>query len=122
MNTNVNRVEILKQVEAGQLSAADAAAQLASPRKPALSLTKPDGKPRWLHVRVTDLDTGRPKVMVNLPMSLVQAGLSIGSHFAPELDGLDWQTIAEALNSETDGQLVEVEDVEDGQRVQVYVD
>lgn len=122
MNTNVNRVEILKQVEAGRLSAADAAAQLASPKKPVLSITKPDGKMRWLHVRVTDLDTGRPKVTVNVPMAWVQAGLSIGSHFAPELEGLDWQTIAEALNTETDGQLVEVEDLEDSQRVQVYVD
>ena len=61
-------------------------------------------------------------VTVNVPLSLVQVGLSIGSRFAPELDGLDWQEIADALNSETIGKLVEVEDEEEGKRIQVFVD
>ena len=122
MNGDVNRIEVLKMVEAGQLSAADAAAKLAAPKKPVVTMAKPSGQMRWLHVRVTDLDTGQPKVTVNLPMSLVQVGLSIGSRFAPELDGLDWQTIADALNDETTGRLVEVEDLEKGERVEVYVD
>jgi len=122
MNGDMNRIEVLKMVEAGQLSAVDAAAKLSRSRKPVIVSTTPGGRMRWLHVRVTDLDTGQPKVTVNLPMSLVQAGLSIGSHFAPELDGLDWQTIADAINNETTGQLVEVEDLEDGKRIQVYVE
>jgi len=122
MNGDVNRIEVLKMVEAGQLSAADAAAKLAAAKKPALATATPSGRMRWLRVRVTNLDTGQPKVTVNLPMSLVQVGLSIGSHFAPELDGLDWQTIADALNDETTGRLVEVEDLEKGERVEVYAD
>ena len=122
MNGDVNRIEVLKMVEAGQLSAADAAAKLAAPKKPGVTVTMPSGQMRWLHVRVTDLDTGQPKVTVNLPMSLVQVGLSIGSRFAPELDGLDWQTIADALNDEATGRLVEVEDLEKGERVEVYAD
>lgn len=119
MNGDMNRTEVLKMVESGQLSAADAAAKLA-PQKP--QLTAPTGPMRWFHVRVTNLETGQPQVTVNLPMSLVQVGLSLGSHFAPELDGLDWQAIADALNDETMGRLVEVEDLEEGQRVEVYVD
>ena len=122
MNSNLNRIEVLKMVEAGQLSAVDAVAKLSTPRKPVVTSTTPAGRMRWLHVRVTDLDTGQPKVTVNLPMSLVQVGLSIGSRFAPEIDGLDWQTIANALNDETTGRIVEVEDLEDGKRVEVYVE
>jgi hypothetical protein len=122
MNSDINRTEVLRMVEAGQLSPAEAAIKLTPPQKTKLTLTTPNGKPRWLHVRVTDLDSGQPKVTVNLPMTLLQVGLSIGARFAPELDGLDWQTIASALNDETTGQLVEVEDIEDGKRVQVYVD
>ena len=121
MNGNVNRIEVLKMVEAGQLSAADAAARLTPPARPVVA-TKPTGHMRSLHVRVTDLDTGRPKVTVNLPMSLVQVGLTFGSKFAPELDGLDWQAIVDALNDETTGRLVEVEDLEKGERVEVYAD
>ncbi len=122
MNDAMDRAEILKMVQAGQLSAAEAAAKLAPPPKPKLVLTTPEGKSRWFHVRVSNLDTNRTKVTVNLPMAWVQVGLSIGSYFAPELDGLDWQEIAAALNDETTGQLVEVEDLEKGERVEVYVD
>ena len=122
MNGDMNRAEILKMVEAGQLSAAEAAAKLAPPPRPKLALTTPEGKLRWFHVRVSNLNTNQTKVTVNLPMAWVQVGLSLGSHFAPELDGLDWREIAEALNNETTGRLVEVEDLEKGERVEVYVD
>ena len=122
MNGNVNRIEVLKMVEAGQLSAADAAAKLTSPARPVVAASGPTGRMRSLHVRVTNLDTGQHKVTVNLPMSLVQVGLSFGSKFAPELDGLDWQAIVDALNDETTGRLVEVEDLEKGERVEVYAD
>jgi len=117
----VNRAEILKMVEAGQLSAAEAAARLA-PSKPKLALTTPEGKPRWFHVRVSNLNTDQTKVTVNLPMAWMQVGLSLGSRFAPELNGLDWREVADALNNETTGRLVEVEDLEKGERVEVYVD
>ena len=122
MNGDMNRTEVLKMVESGQLSAAEAMAKLSAPKKSSLKLTMPEGQRRWFHVRVTNLDTGQPQVTVNLPMSLVQVGLSIGSRFAPEIDGLDWQTIANALNDETTGRLVEVEDLEKGERVEVYAD
>jgi len=124
MNGDVNRTEVLKMVESGQLSAAEAMAKLSTPKKPSLKLTTPEGQRRWFHVRVTNLDTGQPQVTVNLPMSLVQVGLSIGSRFGrrPEIDGLDWQTIASALNDETTGQIVEVEDLEQGKRIEVYVE
>ncbi len=118
----MNRIEVLKMVEAGQLSAAEAAARLAGTQKPTVATTTPEGKPRWLHVLVTNLDTGKPKVTVNVPMSWVQVGLAIGARFTPELHGLDWKTIAEALNNQTDDKLVEVEDLEKGERVEVYLD
>jgi hypothetical protein len=121
MNGDVNRIEILKQVEAGQISAADAAAKLA-PAKPALKLTGPTGRPRWFRVRVFNLDTDQPKVTVNLPMSWMQVGLSLGSRFAPELEGLDWNEIATALNDDTAGKIVEVEDLEKRERVEIFVE
>jgi len=122
MSGNTNRIEVLKMVEAGKLSAAEAAAKLAAPYKPASAHTMPVGKLRWFRVRVTDLDTGQPQVTVNLPLSLVQVGLAIGARFAPGLDALDWQTVSDVLNSEAAGRLVEVEDLEDGKRVEVYIE
>ena len=122
MNGNVNRIEVLKMVESGQLSVADAAAKLAPAPKPALKLTGPMGQPRWFRVRVFNLDTDQPKVTVNLPMSWVQVGLSMGSRFVPEMDGLNWQEIAGALNDDTVGKIVEVEDMDKRERVEIYVE
>jgi hypothetical protein len=77
--------------------------------------------PGWLHVRVSDTKTGKSKVTVNVPMRLVRFGLAIGRRYAPELEELDWDEISGFLNSEK-GMLVEVEDQEDGEHVQIYVD
>jgi hypothetical protein len=77
---------------------------------------------RWFRVRVTDMETGRTKVNVNLPLSLVKVGLRMGAHFAPEVEELDWNELMTAIQDGANGKLVEVEDVQDGEKVEVYVD
>lgn len=77
--------------------------------------------PTWLHIRVSDTKTGKSKVTVNLPMRLVRFGLAIGRRYAPELEELDWNEISSFLGAEK-GMLVEVEDEEDGEHVQIFVD
>ncbi len=77
--------------------------------------------PSWLHVRVNDLRTGKSRVSVNVPMRLVRYGLAIGRRYAPELDELDWEQISGLLGAEK-GMLIEVEDQEDGEHVQIYID
>jgi hypothetical protein len=80
------------------------------------------GAARWFRVRVTDLATGRVKVNVNLPLSLVRVGLRMGAHFAPEVQELDWDELMVAIQEGAAGKLVEVEDMEDGEKVEVYVE
>ena len=77
--------------------------------------------PSWLRVRVSDLKTGRKKVTVNIPMRLMRFGLALGSRFAPELDDFDWDELTGMLSSEK-GMLVDVQDEEDGEHVQIFVD
>ena len=78
--------------------------------------------PRWFRVRVTDLETGRDKVNINLPMSLVDVGTRMGARFAPELEDMDFGQIMEQIKSGAQGKIIEVEDVEDGERVEIYVE
>jgi hypothetical protein len=80
------------------------------------------GSARWFRVRVTNLETGRTKVNVNLPLSLVKVGLRMGAHFAPEVENLDWDELMGTIQEGAAGKLVEVEDVEDGEKVEVFVD
>ena len=80
-------------------------------------------KPSWFHVRVSDSNTGRTKVSVNIPLRLLKFGVRFGKKFAPEVEGLDWEDIQTMLNEGMEGGvLVDVQDEEDGEHVQIYVD
>lgn len=120
-----DRARILQMVSEGKISAAQGAELLNAMR----SNGEPDappapigGKANWLRVRVTNLETGRAKVNVNLPFSLVRAGLKIGSHFAPEMQDIDWEELLAAIDEGAQGKLVDVEDIESGEKVEVFVD
>ncbi len=76
-----------------------------------------------LRVRVTDLKTGRSKANVNIPMGMVNFGLRMGAKFAPAgCEGLDMNQIMEEIQSGGTGKIVDVEDVEKGEHVEVYVE
>ncbi len=74
-------------------------------------------------VRVTDLRTGKAKVNVNIPASVVDFGMKMAARFAPaECEGLDMSQIRAALESGGTGKIVDVEDEEKGEHVQVFVE
>jgi len=120
------RARILQMVSENKIDAQEAARLLAAMNTSAEADVEPQpartGSARWFRVRVTDLATGRNKVNVNLPLSLVKVGLRMGAHFAPEVEELDWDDLMTAIQDGASGKLVEVEDMEDGEKVEVYVD
>jgi hypothetical protein len=127
MATTEERMQILKMVADGKISAEDGAKLLAAlePEKRKREAEIGSGgpsEPRWFRVRVTDIETGKNKVSVNLPMSLVDVGTRMGARFAPELEGLDFNAIIEQIKSGAHGKIIEVEDAEDGERVEIYVE
>jgi hypothetical protein len=79
-------------------------------------------KPRWLRVRVTDTNTGRPRVNVRLPVSMVNMGLKMGSRFAPQVEGLDADQLMKIIESGEIGQIVDVFDEQDGEHVEVFLE
>jgi hypothetical protein len=126
MSNSNERTEILRLVETGKLSASegiqllntlDRAPRIAPPPQSPVST-----KGRWLRIRVTNLSTQAPKVNVNLPLGLVSAGLRIGQRYAPELNGVDWDDLLDEIQRGANGKLVEVEDQEDNERVEIFVD
>jgi len=127
MATTEERMQILNMVAEGKISAEEGAKLLAAleperkKREAAVVIGEPSA-PRWFRVRVTDLETGRSKVNVSLPMSLVEVGTRMGARFAPELESMDLTEIIEQIKSGAQGKIVEVEDVEDGERVEIYVE
>jgi hypothetical protein len=127
MATTEERMQILNMVAEGQISAEEGAKLLAALdpekiKKGAGGAFSEPSEPRWFRVRVTDLETGRNKVSVNLPMSLVDVGKRMGARFAPELGDMDIDEIVEQFKGGAQGKVIEVEDTEGGERVEIYVE
>ncbi|GAB4467617.1 MAG: hypothetical protein Kow00124_00720 [Anaerolineae bacterium] len=125
MTTAEERLKILNMIAEGKISAEEGAQLLkalqgSSPRKGAAAETV--GEARYLRVRITSTDSGRVKANINLPMSLINVGMRMGARFAPELEGLDFEEIMEAIKSGMRGKIVDVEDEEGSERVEIFVE
>ncbi|GAB4541573.1 MAG: hypothetical protein Fur002_10240 [Anaerolineales bacterium] len=126
------RMKILKMIEEGKISADEGASLLAAlseTRKGFPAAPRPPMPPggmrggaRWLRIRVTDTKTGRSKASVQIPLALVDAGMKIGAHFAPEVEGVDMANVMEALRMGVTGKIIDVVDDEDGEHVEIYVE
>lgn len=119
------RTHILQMVSEGRIDAQQGVELLE-----ALKTAKtPDGpapvenkKASWFRVRVTNMETGRPQVNVNLPFSLVRAGIKFGARFAPEAEDIDWDELVQAIDNGAIGKLVDVEDLESNEKVEIFVE
>jgi hypothetical protein len=119
------RMKILKMIEEGKLSAEEGTkllAALSERRGPPPRVPGMPGTARWLRIRVTDTRSGRSKASVQIPLALVDAGLKIGAHFAPQVEGVDMSNVMEALRSGVTGKIIDVTDDEDGEHVEIYVE
>jgi hypothetical protein len=119
------RLQILRMVEQGQISAVDAL-MLLNALESGQSRPESMTKARWFRVRVTDQRTGRRKVNVNIPLALAEVGARLGLRFGgwagPELDNLDLDHILDMIRQGAQGKIVEVEDRDSGELVEVYVE
>ncbi len=126
MASSEERMKILKMIEEGKLSAEEGTKLLSALSGPKTSTpprtpTMPGG-PRWLRIRVTDVRTGRSKASVQIPLALVDAGMKIGAHYAPEVEGVNMSNVMEAIRSGVTGKIIDVTDEEDGEHVEIYVE
>jgi hypothetical protein len=136
MATQQERLQILKMLEEGKIKADEAARLIEalekisapphSPEKPPMPGETPMGAggrtTRWLRVRVTDTDSGKVRVNVRLPVGLIKAGAKFGAKFSPEIEGLDIDELMSYIDSGEMGQIVDVQDEEDGEHVEVFIE
>lgn len=127
MATTEERLQILKMIEEGKISAAEGAELLRaldtkSDKIQAQEPLKGASAPRWFRVRVTDTTTGRNKVNINIPMGLVNVGMKMGARFAPEIEGHRLEELLEAVKYGQLGKVIDVTDEEDGERVEIFVE
>lgn len=131
MANKEERLRVLRMIQEGKLSPDEAASLLesledsgaASRIDPsAASAASAPKSNRWFRVRVTDTDSGKTRVNVRLPLSVVNAGLKMGVKFSPQVEGLDPEVLMELINNGELGQIVDVFDDEDGEHVEVFIE
>ncbi len=135
MATSEERMRVLRMVQEGKITAQQGvqlldaldAGQRRTPSKGAAGLpphTLPavPGGGRWFRVMVTDTNTGKTRVNVRLPVSLVSAGMKMGARFSPQVEGLDAEQLMGFLNSGAIGKIVDVYDEDDGEHVEVFIE
>ncbi len=126
MTESEERLRILKMIEDHKITAEEGARLLGAMGDrggtgvPAFSGGAGEG--RWLRIRVTDIATGRSKAAVQIPIGLLDAGIKIGAHFAPEVDGVDMSHVLEAIRAGASGKIIDVTDEADGEHVEIFVD
>lgn len=126
MTTSEERLRVLKLVEEGKISAAEAVSMLdaaANPGKDQGHAQTVSNEPaRWIHVLVTDLDTGKARVNIRMPVNLVNTGIKMGAHLSTEVNVLDVQQINEYVKNGVTGQVLDVLDDDEGERVQIFLE
>ncbi len=121
------RMQILKMIEEGKISAKEGAELIRAidhnkqdERTEPLRGTTPA---RWFRVRVTDMMSGRNKVNVNIPMGLVNVGIKMGARFIPDsVDNVEYQEVMDAIRSGRQGKIFDYTNEEDGERVEIFVE
>ncbi len=125
MTLKEERLQILKMVSDGTISAEEGVRLLEALEQHAEKQDRPvstsNTKARWLRVRVTDMETGQHKVNINLPLGLMNIGAKLGAKFGAPAN-LDLEELVESIRAGAQGKIIDVEDREDGERVEIYVE
>lgn len=130
MATSPERLKILKMIQEGRITPEEGIELLdmlgdggskARGNTPEPQV-QPKSNAQWFRVVVTDTKTGKTRVNVRLPVSLVHAGMKMGAKFSPQVEGLDQKHLSEFLQSGATGKVVDVFDDEDDEHVEVYIE
>ncbi|SHE82277.1 intein N-terminal splicing region [Caldanaerobius fijiensis DSM 17918] len=124
------KLQILKMVESGKLSA-EQGAELIKALDDANSSNRDEGvmrligrKPetRWIRIKVF-VPEDNTSVNVNLPISLVDVGLKIAKKYAADKmpEDFDLEQIAEVIKSGAEGKIVEIQN-EEGLKVEITIE
>lgn len=120
------RNRILRLVESGQVSATEAAQLLDTleDRDDRFGPSPEYGRSRTVRVRVTSLPNNRQKLNFNvtLPVGLLKISLSIGSRLAPQLSTSGLDDVLRAIERGATGRLLDIQDLEEGQRVEIFAE
>ena len=122
------RMQVLRMVQEGKITAEDGAKLLtalkaSATRAVAGQVAGTDLSPtagKWFRVRVTDTRTGKRKAVINIPLGLVDVGMRLGARFGTS--NVDMNEIVAALKDGAVGKIADVEDEEEHEKVEIFIE
>jgi len=115
------RIRILRLVESGNVTAEEAARLLDS-LQVKQEHTDERKRNRIVRVRVTNLANNRQKANVTVPVSLIDVGLRLATRLVPQIRGSALEDLLYAIENGTTGRLLDLQDLEEGERIEIYAE
>ena len=124
----------MRMVEAGEVTAGEAAQLLdalaeAEPerereRERERSIDRSRVRSRTLRIRVSSLNPKQQRVQVSttIPLSLIRISLRLGARLIPQLSNSALEDLLRAIESGASGRVLDVQDLEEGQRVEIFAE
>jgi len=117
------RNRILNMIESGQITAAQAT-QLLDTLLPDYEQSGGQMENRTVRVWMTDMSTNRRKMNMTatMPVYLVSMSLRLLARLVSQLNDSTIQNVIRAIEKGTTGRLLDVQDLEEGKRLEVFVE
>lgn len=126
MASTEERLQILKMIEEGKITASEAAELLRAldqdTRPPKPDPLKGASPARWFRVRITDTRNGRSKANINIPVGLVNVGIKMGARFTSNVEGFDYDEISKAIRSGKQGKIADFMNQAEDERIEIFLE
>ncbi len=117
------RNRILNMIESGQITAGQAA-QLLDTLLPEHEQSSGQMENRTLRIWMTDMSTNRSKMNMTatMPVYLVSMSLRLLARLISQLNDSTIQNVIRAMERGTTGRLLDLQDLEEGKRLEIFVE
>jgi hypothetical protein len=128
MATEEERLKVLKMIQENKITVEEGVALLKAMETPAPSAQSPrpqvvpGREPKFLHIHITETASGRTRVNIRLPISVINAGFKMGAKFSPEVQGLNADQLLAFVKTGVTGQVVDIQDEENGEHVEIFLE
>ena len=117
------RNRILEMVESGQVTAIEAAQLLDAMEQERQVERTSSKKDRVLRLRATSVNAKNQKVYLTavFPIALLRTSLRLGIRLIPQLGGSALEDLLQSIENETTGRILDLQDMEKGERLEIFV-
>jgi hypothetical protein len=115
------RKRILEMLQVGKITTDEAMKLIDALQLQSEKAQEKKHKPRWVRIRVTDVQNNRIRVNLTLPVGLVRAGLRTGGNIAG-MEDFDIEGLEDMLNRGETGHFLDVMNEEEDSRVEIFIE